>query len=139
MNELNQQVIADFRAHGGQASTGRFVGTSLLLLTTTGARSGTPHITPLAFTRDGEQYVVLASSGGSARHPDWFYNLVVHPTVTLEVGSETFQATASVATEPERSRLYAAQAALMPNFARHAAATTRTIPVLVLRRLEAIT
>jgi deazaflavin-dependent oxidoreductase (nitroreductase family) len=134
--ELNQQVIDDFRAHGGAATTGRFVGTPLLLLTTTGARSGRQRTTPLAYTRADARYIVIASNGGSDRHPAWFYNLLAQPLASIEVGTEQFQARASVATEPERSRLYAAQAELMPNFARHARNTSRTIPVIVLERLS---
>jgi deazaflavin-dependent oxidoreductase (nitroreductase family) len=130
---LNQQVIDDFRTHAGEASTGRFVGTPLLLLTTRGVKSGKQRTTPLAYTRDGERYVVIASNGGSARHPAWYLNVVAQPAVRVEIGTDAFDARATVASEPERSRLYARQAALMPNFARHAAATSRTIPVVILK------
>jgi deazaflavin-dependent oxidoreductase (nitroreductase family) len=132
---LNQEVIEDFRAHAGQASSGRFVGTPLLLLSTIGARTGLERLTPLAYTRDGERYVVIASNGGSTHHPAWFHNLLAHELVTVEVGTERFAARVKVSVEPERSRLYSAQATLLPNFAKHALATTRQIPVVILERM----
>src|SRR5207249_6883767 len=90
------------RAIGRLDGQGR--GRSLLLLTTTGARSGQPRVAPLAFTRSGEYYVVIASKGGAPSHPDWFHNLVSNPTVTVEVGGETFQARARVAERAEQPR-----------------------------------
>jgi deazaflavin-dependent oxidoreductase (nitroreductase family) len=133
-NEFNAGLIEDLRAHDGTATTGRFAGRVLLLLTTTGAKSGLPRTIPLAFTRDGDRYVIIASKGGSPTHPDWYHNLVANPTVTLEVGGETFLARARVAEGEERERLYAAQAALMPGFAEYQRKATRQIPVVVLER-----
>jgi deazaflavin-dependent oxidoreductase (nitroreductase family) len=134
-NDWNSGVLEEFRANRGKILTGRFAGRSLVLLTTTGARSGKVRTAPLAFTRDGDNYVVIASKAGSPKHPDWYHNLVRNPVVTLETGEETFQARARVAEGDERERLYQAQATLMPNFAEYQKRTSRQIPVVVLERL----
>jgi len=131
-DKFNEGVVEQFRANQGQILTGRFAGRRLLLLTTTGARSGLPRVAPLAFTRDGDNYVVIASKAGSPTHPDWFHNLVRHPQVTVEIGSEVFQANARITHGEERERLFAAQASLMPGFAQYQRMTTRPIPVVVL-------
>jgi deazaflavin-dependent oxidoreductase (nitroreductase family) len=131
---FNDALIADFRAHGGQASSGPFVGRPLLLLTTVGARSGQSRTTPLVYTRDGERYVVIASKGGAPTNPAWYHNLRAHPTVTIEVGEERFDADASVAEGAERRRLYDQHAALMPGFADYERRTDRIIPVVTLDR-----
>jgi deazaflavin-dependent oxidoreductase (nitroreductase family) len=134
--ERNDPIIKSFRANNGRlAGQGR--GSSLLLLTTTGARSGQPRVAPLAFTRSGEHYVVIASKGGSPSHPDWYHNLVRQPTVTVEVGGETFRARARVAEGDEHNTLFEAQARQMPNFAEYQQKTSRKIPVIVLERLSA--
>ncbi|HEX8968164.1 MAG TPA: nitroreductase family deazaflavin-dependent oxidoreductase [Chloroflexota bacterium] len=134
MNNVNMDVIHQFRTNNGVITSGMFKGARLLLLTTTGARSGKQRINPLAFTRDGDHYVVIASKGGSATHPDWYHNLVAHPDVTVEVSGERFEAHARVAEGDERERLYAAQAAIMPGFAEYQRKTSRQIPVVVLER-----
>ncbi len=136
-NDFNQQVIDQFRANNGTMVSGVFKGAPLLLLTTTGARSGRRRTTPLAHTRDGDRYVVIASKAGAPSDPDWFRNLLANPEVTVEVGSETFEARASVPTGSERKRLYDQQAAIMPNFAEYQRKTTREIPVVVLERIQA--
>src|SRR5690349_16137944 len=97
----NEQVIAEYRANGGVVS-GPLGGRPLLLLTTTGAKSGRPFTTPLNYSQDGERLVLIASRGGTPRHPDWYHNLVANPEVTIELGVEKFQARASTAQEPER-------------------------------------
>src|SRR6266850_4156763 len=103
--ERNDPIIKAFRANNGRLDDqGR--GRSLLLLTTTGARSGQPRVAPLAFTRSGENYVVIASKGGSPTHPDWYRNLVSNPDVTVELPSEKFDARARTATGEERERLF---------------------------------
>jgi deazaflavin-dependent oxidoreductase (nitroreductase family) len=132
-SEYNQKVINEFRANGGEV-TGR--GRTVLLLHTIGAKSGKEHVTPVAHTRDGDRYVIIASKGGAPDNPDWYYNIVAHPTVTVEVGTEKFEAEATVAEEPERTRLYDQMAAIMPGFAEYQKKTTRTIPVVVLTRIE---
>jgi deazaflavin-dependent oxidoreductase (nitroreductase family) len=133
--ERNDPIIKAFRANNGRLDDqGR--GRSLLLLTTTGARSGQPRVAPLAFTRSDEDYVVIASKGGSPSHPDWYHNLVSNPTVTVEVGGETFLARARVAAGDEHDTLFEAQAREMPNFAEYQQKTSRKIPVIVLERLS---
>ena len=135
MAQVNQDVIKQFRANGGQILEGMFKGAPILLLTTTGAKSGTTYTTPLAYTRDGDRHVVIASKGGAPVHPGWYHNLVANPTVGVEVGQEKFQARALVPEGEERDRLYDAQAALMPGFAEYQRNTTRRIPVVVLEKL----
>jgi deazaflavin-dependent oxidoreductase (nitroreductase family) len=132
---FDQDIIEQFRANHGRILRGPFAGRTLLLLTTTGARSGRPLTKPLGFTRDGDRYVVIASKGGSPTHPAWYHNLVANPRVTVEVGQERFEARASVAQGAERERLYAQQAAQIPVFAEYQRMTTRQIPVVVLERV----
>jgi deazaflavin-dependent oxidoreductase (nitroreductase family) len=134
-NDFNQTLIAEFRANGGQILTGPFAGRSLLLLTTRGARSGQPRTSPLAYLADGERLVVIASKAGAPTNPDWYHNLVANPEVTVELGSERYQARAVVAEGAERERLFAQVAAQMPGFAAYQEKTTRQLPVVVLERL----
>ena len=135
LNELNQRVITEFRANHGKVG-GRYAKTPLLLLTTTGAKSGRALTRPLAYTRDGERLVVIASFGGGPKNPPWYHNLVANPEVTVEVGSERFRARATVATGEERRRLYNRQAGQLPAFAEYEKKTTRQIPVIVLTRID---
>ena len=130
----NNPDLRSFRANGGKVGP-PFEGAPMMLLTTTGARSGQQRTTPLVHTRDGEDIVVLASKAGAPSHPAWYHNLVANPEVTVELGTEKFAARARVATGDERERLYAAQAKLMPNFAEYQQKTTRQIPVVVLKRI----
>jgi len=131
---FNEALIADLRANQGRPTSGPFQGGAVLILTTTGARSGRRRENPLAYTRTGDDYVVIASKGGSPENPSWYHNLVANPEATVEVLGERFEATARVATGEEHERLYAAQARLMPGFAEYQRRTTRKIPVIVLRR-----
>ena len=133
-NAFNRSVIAEFREKDGAVS-GPFAGAPLLLLTTTGAKTGTERTTPLVHTRDGDRIVIIASKGGAPRHPDWYRNLSANPQVTVELPGDTFRAQARVADGEERDRLYRAQADLMPNFDEYAAKTDRLIPVVVLERV----
>lgn len=133
-NAFNRSVIAEFRQNDGTV-TGAFAGSPLLLLTTTGAKTGAARTTPLVHSRDGDRIVVIASKGGAPSHPDWFRNLSANPEVTVELPGETFRAQARVADGDERDRLYRAQAELMPNFDEYAAKTDRLIPVVVLERV----
>ena len=110
-------------------------GTEVLLLTTTGRKSGEEHTTPLIHRRDGDRFVIIASKGGAPTHPAWYHNLRAHPEVTLEVGREKFRARASVATDAERRRLYDKHAERMPAFWDYEKKTTRRIPVVVLDRI----
>jgi deazaflavin-dependent oxidoreductase (nitroreductase family) len=132
-NARNLRVIEEFRANRGDLSSdsGRM---STLLLTTRGAKSGRLHTTPLAFSRDGKRLVVVASKGGSPTHPDWYYNLVANPGVTVEVGAETFEAVASVLQGDERRRAFDRHQAEMPFFTEYERTTPREIPVIALER-----
>ncbi|HEY6202107.1 MAG TPA: nitroreductase family deazaflavin-dependent oxidoreductase [Candidatus Limnocylindria bacterium] len=132
---FNERVIDDFRAHQGQITSGPFAGRSLLLLTTKGAKTGDDRTSPLAYSRDGDRLVIIASKGGAPAHPAWYHNLRTHPDVTVEIGPEKFRARALVAGEPERRRLYDQHAAKMPAFADYEKKTTRKIPVVVLQQL----
>jgi deazaflavin-dependent oxidoreductase (nitroreductase family) len=127
-NDYNRELIDQFRANNGAMPNG----SRLLLLTTTGAKSGQQRVNPLAFTRDGDRYVVIASKGGYPSNPDWYHNLVAHPEVTVEADGQRFRARAVVTEGAERERLFDAHAALMPNFAEYQTKTSRTIPVVVL-------
>lgn len=133
---MTEALIADFRANGGQVTRGPFVGRLVLLLTTTGAKSGLPRLAPLVYHRDGEQYVVAASKGGAATHPAWYHNLVANPVVTVEVGGDTFEARATVAEGAERDRHYAVHAAPYPAFNEYQQRTTRVIPTVLLERIR---
>lgn len=130
---LNDGVIAEFRANGGQCG-GRWEGNPMVLLTTTGARSGEARTSPLTYTTDGDRLVLIASRAGDDRHPAWYHNLVANPEVTIELGTERFPARALVADEPERSRLLDARIAEMPRFGEYVEMTDRTIPVVVIER-----
>ena len=134
MNDFNKQVIEEFRANGGKVG-GMFAGAPMMLLTTTGAKSGQPRIAPLVHTRDEKNnLVIIASKGGAPAHPDWYHNVVANPDVTVEVGSEKYPARARITSGDERARLFRAQADLMPNFDEYQKKTTREIPVIVLER-----
>ncbi|NJP05634.1 MAG: nitroreductase family deazaflavin-dependent oxidoreductase [Chloroflexaceae bacterium] len=135
MNDFNQQIIAEFRANAGVVG-GPFTNMPLLLMTTTGAKSGQPRIAPLVYTRDGEQYIIIASKGGAPTNPDWYHNILAHPEVTIEVGVEQFQARATVPQAEERDRLFNQMAAQLPLFAEYQRNTTRRIPVVVLERIS---
>jgi deazaflavin-dependent oxidoreductase (nitroreductase family) len=135
MHEFNQKLITEFRANGGKVLSGPFVNAPLLLLTTTGAKSGRPFTTPLVYTKDGDRIVIIASKGGFPTNPAWFHNLKAHPTTTIELGKEKFQAKAVITKNPERQRLFDAQAKVMPNFTEYQKNTTREIPVIVLERV----
>src|SRR5690349_969142 len=128
----NHEVIETFRANDGKVP-GR---NNLLLLTTTGAKSGEPRIAPLAYSTDGDRLVIAASKGGAPTNPDWYFNLLANPIVTVELGAERFQARASVAEGQERERLYSRHAELMPGFAEYPKKTTRQIPIVLLERLD---
>lgn len=135
MNDWNSQIIEEFRANEGKVG-GPFEGRTLLLLTTTGAKSGQQRTTPLVYLADGDRLMIFASKGGAPTNPDWYHNLVAHPDATVEVGTETFDVTASVLTGEERDRIYAKQAKLVPWFADYEKKTTRKIPVVALKRKD---
>ena len=132
-NEWNRKVIEEFHSNEGKVG-GNFTGAPLLLLFTSGAKTGQRRINPLMYLPDNDRLVIFASKGGAPTNPDWFHNLVANPRVTVEVGAETFETEAVVVTGEERDRLYAKQAKLFPQFAQYARNTTRTIPVVALVR-----
>ncbi len=134
-NDWNSRVIEEFRTNGGKVR-GPFEGASLLLLTTTGAKSGQPRTLPLMYLPDRDRMVIFGSKAGAPTNPDWYHNLIAHPQASVEVGSETFAVTATVASGEEEDRLYASQAEKYPQFAEYQTKTTRKIPVIILERLK---
>lgn len=132
-NERNRAVIEEFRSKSGRVG-GVWEGRPLLLLTTTGAKSGAQHTTPLMHHREGDRVFVFASRGGAPTSPDWYHNLVANPTVTVELESDRFEAGAVVLEGAERDRVYAIQGTNFPQFAEYQAKTTRKIPVVELVR-----
>jgi deazaflavin-dependent oxidoreductase (nitroreductase family) len=131
-NAENAKVIDEFREGGGKVTTRS--GNALLLLNTVGVKSGLPRTNPLAYLPGDDCLYVFASKGGSPAHPDWYLNLVANPAVTVEVGTERYEATADSLTGPERPRVYAKQVELHSNFGDYERKTNRVIPVVELRR-----
>ncbi len=133
VNDWNTSIIEEFHANGGKVG-GRFEGRTVLLLHTTGARTGRPRTNPLVYLADGDRFAVFGSKGGAPTNPDWFHNLIAHPDVTIEVGTDTIPVRARVATGEERDDLWARQVQAVPTFAEYEEKTERTIPVVVLER-----
>ena len=131
MSDFNKKIIQEFRANDGKVG-GMFEGMSLLLVHTTGAKSGQLRINPTAYIKDGENLIIAASKGGADSHPDWYHNLVSNPQVIVEVGSETISALAEVPSEPERSNLYDKLASKYPMFNEYKTKTKRVIPIIKL-------
>lgn len=131
---FNEKIIEEFRANDGVCG-GPFEGMPMMLLTMTGAKSGRTLTSPLVHSMDGDDMVIIASMGGAPKHPNWYHNLVANPDVTVEVGSESYEATALETEGDERARLYAAQVEQMPVFAEYAEkAAPRVIPLFKLVR-----
>ncbi|MEU8400583.1 nitroreductase family deazaflavin-dependent oxidoreductase [Nonomuraea sp. NPDC048892] len=135
-NEFNKQIIKEFRENEGRVG-GMFEGAPLVLLTTTGAKSGRRVTTPVMYLKDGDRYVVIASKGGDDSNPAWYHNLIATPAATAEIGTETFEVKAVVAEGEERDRLYARMVEQAPQFAEYEKKTTRRIPVVALVRTDA--
>jgi deazaflavin-dependent oxidoreductase (nitroreductase family) len=131
--QFNKRLIAEFRANGGKVG-GQFAGAPMLLLTTTGRRSGQPRTNPVVYTTDNGRYVIIASKGGAPTNPDWFHNLRANPEVIVEIGGETFPARATVPEGAERDRLFTRTVDQMPGFGEYQTMTTRQIPVVLLER-----
>jgi deazaflavin-dependent oxidoreductase (nitroreductase family) len=127
--DYNRQLIEEFRA-----DRSKFGGRPLLLLTTTGAKSGQRRTTPMMYVPDGDRLIVIASNVGAPAHPAWYHNLVAHPDVNVEVGTETYEATAIVTTGEERHQLWTRIVESYPFFTEHQAKTTRQIPLIALER-----
>ncbi|MGA8257476.1 MAG: nitroreductase family deazaflavin-dependent oxidoreductase [Nocardioides sp.] len=133
MNDFNAQIIAEFRANHGVVG-GPFEGAPLLLLHSTGAKSGQERVSPVMFLADGERWLVFASKAGAPDNPDWYHNLLANPEASIEVGDDTVAVVATELTGDERTEKYAKQAELFPGFAEYQAKTTRVIPVVALAR-----
>src|SRR3954451_8685388 len=131
MSDWNTAIIEEFRANDGRIG-GRFEGATMLLLHTTGAKSGQERVNPMVYRKEGDAYVVFASKAGADTNPDWYHNLVAHPDVEAEIGAERVPLRARVAEGDERERLWSAQKQVMPGFADYEGKTTRQIPVVVL-------
>jgi len=131
LHDRNARIIEEFRANEGKVG-GPFEGATMLLLHTTGAKSGLPRVNPLVYLPDGERYVIIASKGGAPEDPQWYRNLLADPNDEIEVGTRRFPVRATVITGPERDELYARQVARRPAFAEYETRTTRTIPVIAL-------
>jgi deazaflavin-dependent oxidoreductase (nitroreductase family) len=134
--DSNKKIVEEFRANAGKVS-GYFAGKTMLILHSRGAKSGREHVNPVMYVKDGDRWVVIASKGGADTNPNWYYNLLANPLVTIEVGTEKYQARASlVDEEPERTRLYDKMVAMMPSFDDYRRKTKRKIPVFVLTPLK---
>ena len=131
MREYNARLIEEYRANGGKLS-GQLANSQILLLTTTGAKTGQERVTPMGYRLDGDRIVVIAANAGAHQHPDWYYNLLAHPEVTVEVGGERFAAHAVIADAVERERLI--QANVVPYFPAQQEKTSREIPFVFLER-----
>jgi deazaflavin-dependent oxidoreductase (nitroreductase family) len=131
IDAINRQVIEQFRAGGEITGMHR---DRILLLTTTGARSGRLRTTPMMFDKDGDRVVVMASNAGATKTPDWCHNLVADPHVIVEIGDETYEAVAVVAEGADRARLWSMITDHYPFFLEHEAKAGREIPLVVLRR-----
>ncbi|MEV4846665.1 nitroreductase family deazaflavin-dependent oxidoreductase [Micromonospora matsumotoense] len=131
MSDWNEKIIAEFRAQGGQVG-GQFAGAPLLLLHTVGARSGRPRVNPMMYQKLDGGYAVFASKAGAPSNPDWYHNLLAHPRVRAEIGTDTVELVARVTAGDERERIWSAQKAAYPGFADYEQQTTRQIPVVVL-------
>jgi deazaflavin-dependent oxidoreductase (nitroreductase family) len=130
-NDWNAKIIQEFRANGGKVG-GPFEGAPILLLHTTGAKSGKERVNPMMYRQVGGNYVVFASKAGAPTNPDWYHNLVSNPAVRAEIGAQTLELTARVASSAEREPIWAAQKADYPGFAEYEHKTSRQIPVVIL-------
>jgi deazaflavin-dependent oxidoreductase (nitroreductase family) len=134
---FTRNLIADLRANKGVASSGPMAGRGLLILTTTGAKTGEPRTAVVDPSRDGDNWVIAATKSGAPTNPAWYHNLVEHPEVNVEVGGEEYKARAVVADAPERDRLWANHVAANPRFADYPERTEgRVIPMITLERID---
>jgi deazaflavin-dependent oxidoreductase (nitroreductase family) len=131
MNDFNRAIIEEFRANEGRVG-GPFEGAPVLLLTSTGAKSGEQRTTPVVYLLDGERMVIFASKGGAPTNPAWYHNLRANPSASVEVGPDTLHVNAVVTAGEERQRLFDRQAERYPQFADYASKTSREIPVVAL-------
>jgi deazaflavin-dependent oxidoreductase (nitroreductase family) len=122
-------LIADLREHGGEVTSGPMAGGRLLILTTTGAKTGQPHVAVVKYTRDGDAYVVAGAKGGAPTDPFWFKNLATNPIVKVEADGEAFDAQATVAQGADRDRLWAGHVRAHPEDAEFPEKSGRVIPM----------
>jgi deazaflavin-dependent oxidoreductase (nitroreductase family) len=132
-NAFTRQLMEDIREHG-RPSSGPMAGRPLMILTSTGAKSGQKRSAVVTYTRDGDRYVIAASKGGAPTNPSWYYNLLADPHVTVEADKQTFEATATITEGAERQRLWDQHAAERTEFQDYPNKTSRLIPVIVLER-----
>jgi deazaflavin-dependent oxidoreductase (nitroreductase family) len=123
-------LIEDMRAHDGAVTSGPLTGHPLLIMIATGAKSGAKRRSILTYSRDGGDYVVAGTAGGSPQDPAWLHNIEVNPEVSIEAGNTTFEARASVVEGAERDRLWDQHVARLPHFADYPAQTGRVIPMV---------
>jgi deazaflavin-dependent oxidoreductase (nitroreductase family) len=133
---FTQGLINGLRANNGQVTSGPMAGRPLLILTTTGARSGLSRESILTYTEDGDRLVVAASKSGAPTNPDWYHNLIAQPIVQVEAGGETFKARGTVQEGAEGDRLWANHVAARPEFAEYPKKSGRVIPMITLERLS---
>lgn len=129
MSDWNAGIIEEFHKNHGKVG-GQFEGAPILLIHSTGAKTGKSRINPVMYLKDGDRYLVFCSKGGAPSNPDWYYNLKAHPDLQIEVGDRTLQVHADEIKGPERDRIYAKQASLYPNFGEYQRSTKRIIPVM---------
>ena len=134
MTDFDRRTVQEFRANGGHAG-GALAGTPLVLIHHIGARSGTEYVTPLAYSALGGCVAIAASNGGSPKHPAWYHNLKANPAITVELGTQSFPATAEEQTGPARAELWSKLVAEFPDLAAFEAAAVRPIPLFLLRRV----
>jgi deazaflavin-dependent oxidoreductase (nitroreductase family) len=132
--DWNAEVIAEFRANGGEVAAPYDDPPPMLLVHTIGARSGREHIVPMRCLPDGDALYIFASAHGSDRHPNWYYNIVANPEIVIDMGTESIPVRATVVTGDERDVIFARQAARFSSFADYERRLTRTIPVIRLDR-----
>jgi len=135
MSDWNDKIIEEFRSNGGQVG-GNFTGAPLLLLHSTGAKSGQQRISPMMYLPDAERYLVFASNAGADSHPAWYHNLKANPEAAVEVGTTTRNVRATDLKGAERDRFYEQQATLYPGFATYQEGTDRVIPVVALTPVD---
>jgi deazaflavin-dependent oxidoreductase (nitroreductase family) len=133
-NDWNKRMIEEFRANGGKVG-GPLEGAPMLLLHTTGAKTGEARVNPMVYRADGDKMVVFASYGGAPKNPAWFHNLMAGGPASIEVGTDTFPVSARVTEGAERDTYWSKQKQDMPGFAEYERKTTREIPVVVLERV----
>ena len=133
VNDWNAKIIEEFRANAGKVG-GQFDGAPILLLHSTGAKSGLERVNPMVYQQVGDKIAVFASKAGAPTNPDWYHNLVANPDVSIEIGTEIAKVHARTADPEERHPIWAAQKAMMPGFAEYEAKTSRVIPVVILER-----